>query len=161
MPVASSLSELRQALRTRETNITKALDDLFSSQANRQALRERSEYDSFRQDAYILSSLQPGDRLPAWARTVLTGNLVSRGLNDRELDHLDHWPPQQRENLRQTMVYALEHDEPLKFYWELHGGDDEDTDLSRHGQAVFRSPQKNLQVSGITLGVSVRVQVGR
>jgi hypothetical protein len=160
MPVASSLSELREALRTRETNITRALDDLFGSRANREALQQRTEYESFRDDANILSSLQPGNKLPVWARSVLTGNLVRRALNSKELDHLDHWPPQQRENLRQKLVYALEHDEPLKFYWELHGGDDEDTDSSRPGEVVFRSPQRNLRVTGITLGVGVSVHVG-
>ena len=164
MPVASSIQELIDALRTRKTNITRALDDLFGSQ---EALDELKTHDH-RGDLSTPNVLgsNPGDALPSWAIDELQGaqqssGLVTHALSDDEIAHIQNWPPSHKSNLAAALDAAITSGQPLQFYWELHGGNSEAMDTSVPGQVVFRSPQKNVGASGwFQFLVSIKVKVG-
>ncbi len=160
MPVASSLKELKDALKTRETNITRALEDLFKDPSTLAGHTHRGDLGT----AYILSSKQPGDMLPDWATDELQRNvpnpIVQKALSNKEIAHLNNWPKEQREDLRKVLDPRAPGDPPLNFRWELHGKDEEETDFSVPGEVIFRSPQKNLEFSGATLATWSKVKVG-
>ena len=166
MPVASSIQELIDALRTRKTNITRALDDLFGSQQALAALDTRP----YRPDLATPNVLgsNPGDPLPTWAIDELKGasppqssGLVTQALSDDEIAHIQNWPPGHKSTLAAALDAAITSGQPLQFFWELHGGNSETMDTSVPGQVVFRSPQKNVTASGwFQFLVSIKVKVG-
>jgi hypothetical protein len=164
MPVASSIQELIDALRTRKTNITRALDDLFGSA---QALNTLTNH-PHRADLSTPNVLgsNPGDLLPSWAIDELKGapqssGLVTHPLSDGEIAHIQNWPPSHKSNLAAALNAAIENGQPLQFYWELYGGNSEAMDTSVPGQVIFRSPQKNVGASGLfQFLVSIKVKVG-
>jgi hypothetical protein len=161
MPVASSLNELRDALKTRETNITRALKDLFEDPGTLAGHPHRPDLGT----PYILSSKQPGDMLPDWATDELQGRVpgspVKKSLSDDEIAHLNNWPKELREDLRKVLDPRAPGDPHLKFHWELHGKDVEEIDFSVPGEVIFRSPQQNLSFSGATFVVWSKVKVGK
>ena len=159
MPVASSIQELIDALRTRKTNITRALDDLFGSQQALDALKNHTHRTDLSTPNVLGSN--PGDSLPSWAIDELKGapqssGLVTHALSDDEIAHIQNWPPSQKNNLAAALDAAITNGQPLQFYWELHGGNSEAMDTSVPGQVIFRSPQKNV---GLRDG-SIKVKVG-
>jgi len=164
MPVASSIQELIDALRTRKTNITRALDDLFGSQQALDVLRNHPHRADLSTPNVFGSS--PGDPLPSWAIDELKGapqssGLVTHPLSDDEIAHIQHWPPSHKSSLAAAFDAAIAGGQPLQFYWELHGGDSETMDTSVPGQVIFRSPQKNVGASGwFQFLVSIKVKVG-
>jgi hypothetical protein len=163
MPVASSIQELIDALKTRKTNITRALDDLFGSQQALDTLRNHAHVTDL-STPYVLGS-NPGDPLPAWAidelkATPQSSGLVTHPLSDDEIAHVQDWPAGHKNSLAAAFAAAIASGEPLQFYWELHGGASEEMDASLPGQVVFRSPQKNVDASGwfkFLVGIKVRV----
>jgi hypothetical protein len=165
MPVASSIQELIDALKTRKTNITRALDDLFGSQ---QALNTLTNH-PHRADLSTPNVLgsNPGDPLPAWAIDELkaapqSSGLVTHPLSDDEIAHIQDWPPGHKSSLAAALDAAIANGQPLQFYWELHGGGAEEMDTSVPGQVVFRSPQGNVDASGwFRFLVGINVRVGR
>ena len=158
MPVASSIQELIDALRDRETNITRALDDLFGDPGTLAGHPNRPDLGT----PYTLSS-EPGDMLPPWATDELQGRSklpvspVNKPLKDDEIAHVNNWPPQLREDLRKVLHPRVAGGPHLKFHWELHGGDSEQIDDSVPGQMTFRTPQKNVRLSGWFANVKVKV----
>jgi len=160
MPVASSLKELKGALKTRETNITRALGDLFGDPGTLAGHPHRPDLGT----PYILSSKQPGDMLPDWATDELQGRVssspVKKPLSDGEIAHLNNWPKELREDLRKVLHPRVPGGPHLKFHWELHGKDVEAIDFSVPGQVIFRSPQQNLSFSGATFVVRSKMKVG-
>ena len=166
MPVASSIQELIDALRTRKTNITRALDDLFGSQQALDALKNHPYRTALTTTANVFGS-SPGDSLPSWAIDELKGapqssGLVTHTLSDDEIAHIQDWPPSHKSNLAVAFEAAIASRQPLQFYWELHGGNSEAMDTSVPGQVIFRSPQKNVGASGwFQFLVSIKVKVGQ
>ena len=164
MPVASSIQELIDALRTRKTNIARALDDLFGSQEALDVLKTHDHRDDL-STPNVLGS-KPGDPLPAWAIDELKGapqssGLVTHALSDSEITHIQDWPPSHKSNLAAAFDAAIANGQPLQFFWELHGGDSEAMDTSVPGQVIFRSPQKNVGASGwFQFLVHLKVKVG-
>lgn len=165
MPVASSIQELIDALRTRKTNITRALDDLFGSQQALDALRNHPHRAALSTPNVLGSN--PGDSLPSWAIDELKGapqssGLVTHALSDHEIAHIQDWPPSHKSNLAVAFDAAIRDGEPLQFYWELHGGNSEVMDTSLPGQVIFRSPQKNVGASGwFQFLIHIKVKVGQ
>ena len=164
MPVASSIQELIDALRTRKTNITRALDDLFGSQEALDKLKANDHLGDLSTPNVLGSN--PGDPLPFWAIDELKGapqssGLVTHALSDDEIAHIQNWPPSHKGNLTAALDAAITNGQPLQFYWELHGGDSEAMDTSVPGQVIFRSPQKNVGASGwFQFLVHLKVKVG-
>ena len=164
MPVASSIQELIDALRTRKTNIARALDDLFGSQEALDVLKTHDHRDDL-STLNVLGS-NPGDPLPSWAIDELTGapqssGLVTHALSHDEIAHIQNWPPSHKSDLAAVLGAAITNRQPLQFYWELYGGDSEAMDTSVPGQVIFRSPQKNVGASGLfQFLVSIKVKVG-
>lgn len=164
MPVASTIQDLIDALRTRKTNITRALDDLFGSQQSLDALRIHPHRPDL-STANVFGS-SPGDPLPSWAVDELKGapqssGLVTHPLSDAEIAHIRDWPPAHKSSLAAAFESAIASGEPLQFYWELHGGASEEMDTSVPGRVVFRSPQANVSASGLgQILVRIKVRVG-
>ena len=159
MPIASSIQELIDALRTRKTNITRALDDLFGSRQALDALNSHTHRADLSTPNVFGSS--PGDPLPSWAIDELKGapqssGLVKHALSSDEVAHIQNWPPSHKSDLAAVLGAAIVNRQPLQFYWELYGGDSEAMDTSVPGQVIFRSPQKNV---GLRDG-SIKVKVG-
>ena len=169
MPLASSIQELIDALRDRKTNITRALDDLVGTQAALDKLKGTASTPGHPDRAHLATpnifGLYPGDKLPDWARDELKGEgwsgLVTHALTDDEIAHIESWPPQQKEDLRLVVENAIQNTVPLKFYWELHGGNSEEMDDDVPGQVIFRTPEKNVSLSGwFKFLVNIKVKVG-
>jgi len=164
MPVASSIQELIDALRTRKTNITRALDELFGSQEALDKLKIHGHRNDLSTPNVLGSN--PGDPLPSWAIDELRGapqssGLVTHTLSGSEIAHIQNWPPSHKNNLAAVLEAAIANGPPLQFYWELYGGDSEAMDTSVPGQVIFRSPQKNVGASGLfQFLVSIKVKVG-
>ena len=159
MPIASSIQELIDALRTRKTNITRALDDLFGSRQALDALRNHPHQADL--STPNVFGRNPGDSLPSWAIDELKGapqssGLVTHALSDDEIAHIQNWPPSHKSNLAAAFDAAITNRQPLQFYLELHDGNSEAMDTSVPGQVIFRSPQKNVGL----LDGSIKVKVG-
>lgn len=156
MPDASEIKKFAKALKTGRTDITRALDALFGHKPDRHLNAT---------DPVILSLVAwlrtPGAlaTLSPEARTLLGGLKVS----PQELDHIDLWDSGQKEDVRLRLVDAIDNNHPYHFFWELHRGNDEETDMpvlpGSGGDIHFRSPRHKMQVpSGWTLG-QMRVDV--
>jgi hypothetical protein len=164
MPVASSIQELIDALRTRKTNITRALDDLFGSQPALDALANHPHRAAL--STPNVFGTNPGDPLPQWAVDELKGapqssGLVTHPLSDDEVEHIRNWPPAHKSSLAAAFDAAITNRRPLQFFWELHGGSSETMDTSVADQVIFRSPQANVSASGpFKFLVGVKVKVG-
>ena len=166
MPIASSIQELIDALRTRKTNITRALDDVFGSRQALDALRNHPHKADL--SAPNVFGRNPGDSLPSWAIDELKGapppqssGLVTHALSDDEIAHIQNWPSSHKSNLAAALDAAITNGQPLQFFWELHGGNSEAMDTSVPGQVIFRSPQKNVGASGLfQFLVTIKVKVG-
>jgi hypothetical protein len=160
MPVASSLKELKDALNTRETNITRALEDLFGDP---NTLNSHIDWPKFKQP-WALGKTQ-GAKLPQWAidelQTNSPGTIVKKKLTPDEIEHLRNWPYKLKEEVRDFLSNRVTKDPHLKFRWELHSGSEETWDrFSVPGEVIFRSPQKNVSFSGATTKVKSKVKVG-
>jgi hypothetical protein len=166
MPVASSLRELIDAIQTGKTNTTRALDELFGSQAalsRVNAHQNRTDLD----DVGVFSS-GPGGNIPPWAERVLQGQdaglpVNGYALSQVEIQHVNNWPPANKETLREKLVEALVNLTPLEFRWELYDGADEGIDTtSVPNRITFRSPKSRAELSGPgAAATTIKVKVGR
>ncbi len=167
MPIASSIQELIDALRDRETNITKALDDLFGNQAALQKLDGHPQRPNLDPTTGNTFGDHAGDPLPSWVRDELKGQgwsgLVTEthALTDDEIVHIQNWDPGAKATLQGILHTIIPNGPPLKFYWELHAKNQEETDFSVPNQVISRSPQQNLSFSGwLKFLVNTKVKVG-
>jgi hypothetical protein len=154
MPEASPPVKFIQSLRTRKTDVMKKLDNMFSNPAAFQNHpRFAQNAGDNLQAARILDTLKP------WAAQVLQAGPLAIGA--AEIAHIDAWPADQKERVRDTLVTAISADRRVHFFWELHGGDDEVTDILDDGEGditiIFRSPTKNVDINAAGTNVSVRV----
>ncbi len=175
MPVASSIQELIDALKTKKTRTMRALDELFGSEEALNRLLTPPHPNLSDLNNPNVFEPDPGDPLPQWAVDELTGAPGARGqvtqtLSPVEIEHINQWPRANKEDLRVALKSALESQppRPLEFLWELHGGDSEEIDIDTTptpGRIIFRSPQRNVEVSGwfkafANLLASIEVNVG-
>ncbi len=135
MPQTSTVKEFVTALRTRESKTTKALTKYFTGPG-----RHRDRLPAFSRRGAL-------NILPSWARR----DLRALGLENKELSHINQWPNGQKEEVRKALVTAIENNRNVRFFWELHGGRTEETEVTDSGKGaitiVFRSPQRNTRVS--------------
>ena len=150
MPDMTNIRKFITSLQTRETDTTKALTKLMTKPGRHKTHPKISE----------LRTTGTLDKLPDWVRTEL-GNL---GLTGGELDHIDQWPNDQKERARQFLVQAIDGDRNVRFYWELHGGAAEATDIQDSGAGdiviTFRSPQQKVRVSSLVTVGEISTDVG-
>ncbi len=144
MPEMSSVRTFVEALKTGMTKTTKALDQV-----------DYAEYIDQLKVPGALNALQP------WAREALT----AQGLSEGELGHINAWPNDQKELIRQAIVNAVDNARNLSFFWELYANAEEDTSiqgLDEEGDITitFLSPRRRVTTSG-NLSGGINVGVGR
>ncbi|HUF52318.1 MAG TPA: hypothetical protein VMR52_00910 [Dehalococcoidia bacterium] len=163
MPVASSIRELIDALQTKKTKTMCALDDLFGSAEALAALQTHPQRGE-------LSNPDVLNTLPGWAVEELKGRGIShrvqQPLSDEEIQHINDWPAENKRALVGVLDAAITNQQPLEFFWELHGDETEGIDTSQAGRVFFRSPQRNVEVGGTFIFVAdlladVKVHVGQ
>ena len=138
MPGGSvSVQKFVDVLKTGQTDITKAMDQLFANPADLQGTDLFQEL----QQAGALDELSP------LMRQIGTDN----GVTDKELDHINTWPNDQKEEVRQKLVLAIENNRPVHFFWEVHRRKSEeievlDPDAAGDITVIFISPPTNLHV---------------
>jgi hypothetical protein len=157
MPDHTPISKFITTLRTRKTDITRSLDELFDL-ANRDDLKNDPNIDTFKNTPYVL------DVLPQWARDALQRpprpGVIRDPVSDEELEHIDSWPNDQKEKVRAALANAITTDRAACFFWELYRGDVEHVavdDLSDGGcvNIVFYSPYKNITEATGEIKISV------
>ncbi len=135
MPQTSTVKEFVTALQTRESKTTKALTKYFTKSG-----RHKSRLPDLDWKGAL-------NVLPNWARIEFKNS----GLQNRHLAHINQWPKKHKEELRGVLVFAIKNNRNVHFFWELHGGAHEETEIivPKTGTigVVFRSPQKNVRVS--------------
>jgi hypothetical protein len=142
LPPPTTLATLLKAARTGKTGTTEALDVIFAQPG------ELGEHPNF-PDLNQTGSL---DVLRAWARAELRKG----GLRTYEISHIDDWPPAQKEQVREALVYAIGHDLPVQFFWKLYDGQDEETEIDPPAPftdatgitITFRSPEGKVRMVG-------------
>jgi len=157
MPDHTPISKFIKTLRTRKTDITRSLDELFDL-ANRDDLKNDPNIDTFKNTPYVL------DVLPQWARDALQRpprpGVFRDPVSDEELEHIDSWPNDQKEKVRLALANAVNTDRAACFFWELYRGDVEHVavdDPSEGGSVniVFYSPYMN--ITEATGDIKIRV----
>ena len=155
MPDASDIKKFAKALKTGKTDITNALDQLFGSNPGRHKTDPKADVQTvvaWLRNAHALDSLIPE------ARSILGG----LGVTEPELDHIDAWDHDQKDDVRARLVDAIDNGHAYHFFWELHRGTGEVTEVPPlgGGDIHFRSPRSNMQVpTGWTFG-QMNVKVG-
>jgi len=146
----SSARAFVRAIQTRSTNTTRSLEQLFRRNPNTEGphpLASNPNLDLLSEPEALNSG--PNGGLPSWAKAELVQAGLSAG---PEVDHLDNWPADQREAVREKLVEAIEENLSIRFFWELHDGYDEETQDGQleTGDIVltFRSPKRKVRVVG-------------
>jgi len=146
MPPPTTMRTFLEAIRSGRTNTTEALDMLFASPA---AVRAHPNFTDL-QAPGMLNMLQP------WARAELR----RLGVGSEELAHIDDWPNNQKEIVRQKLVDAMNGNKPVEFSWKVYPGATEDTSIDEGPAKVtitFFSPESKVRATGPD---SVSVDVG-
>ncbi len=140
MPPMSTTRTFIQALQTKRTNTTKALDLLLA----------RNLSGSQHPQHAFLGSLQAADVsgvLPAWVKLGLTGAGITPGA---EMDHIDSWP--NKDDIRKAAIVAIEGNRSIKFFWDLHDGHDEENQIDDSGTGdiiiTCRTPRRKVRHEG-------------
>lgn len=146
MPAYSTLRTFVEAVRSGLTNITRGLETVVNDPQNR--LDRAVDMN----DPAVARG-----QFPPWLRTLL----MQAGLSQAEVDHMERWADSQKEIVRLEIVSAIQGNRPLRFGWELHGGDDVISEVRRDAnqdvRVVFRSPRNGVQLSGLNFG-SIQVE---
>lgn len=157
MPDHTPIKKFIKTLRTRKTDITRSLDELFDM-AYRDELKNHPDIGTFKSTPDVLDTLLP------WAREALQRpprpGVIRDPVSDEELDHIDSWPNDQKEKVRAKLAYAIDNGRAVFFFWELYRGDVEHVaiDDPPNGDAIgitFYSPFDN--VTEATGDVKVKV----
>ena len=56
-------------------------------------------------------------------------NIAEIKLTDKEIEHIDDWPNDQKEDVRKILVKAVDDELEVDFFWELHRGQKEYTEI--------------------------------
>jgi hypothetical protein len=157
MPDHTPISKFIKTLRTRKTDITRSLDELFDM-AYRDELLIDPNIDTFKNTPNVL------DILPQWARDILQRpprpGIVRDPVSEEELDHIDSWPNEQKEKVRRKLVDAIDGGRAVYFFWELYRGDVEHVGIDdvTSGECInitFFSPFDNITEATGEIQVSV------
>ena len=150
MPELSTIRKFVDAVKTRETTVTKGLKALWNARGQEPALVQ----------ALATLTMTPLD-------PRLRQALIARGkLTNDEVNHLDKWPDPEKVKVRNALVTALG-SSPVRdaqFYWEFYDGAASVTqvdNLAGPGDIIvtFRSPRANLRIdSTFNLG-EIKVDV--
>lgn len=143
MPDQTDIQKLKESLRTGKTDITRALDRLFTNPdpSAQHLLLGESHFVAMEQgDPDILDDLAniPGvDQM-----------LLDRGVSPGEISHCNDWPSDQKKEVRLKLIKAVNSNIPIHFYWELYRGTKEATEIQDPDQVgeitiTFRSPWAN------------------
>ncbi len=143
MPVASTPRELAKAVRTRRTKTTRALKKLLTNPGQH---RGTADFNRLTRRNALNRPLR------SWARNRL------QNLSADELNHIDDWPDEGKEKVRQALVDAILNNRAVRFFWEVHPGQSEVTlienpDMTGGITITFRSPEKNVQGGNVTVKV--------
>lgn len=146
MPPMTAIGTFLRAVRNRRTHTTEVLDDVF---ANPSRLQNDPHYQGPFQDQGHLDTLDD--------RCIQELNAFGP-LTTAEINHINEWPAQLKEALRQALVEAIKDDRRVRFYWKLHHPTAEATSAETGGDAdivvTFESPEANVAI------VAGQVQVG-
>ena len=159
MPPHSRITTFLEALRTRRTKTTDALETMFADPANVplvlvEKLAEPGALNKAKATAWRMSPI-------GWARS----ELQRAGLNDEEVDHIRDWPDEEKEKVRDALDNAIQRGQVVRFNWELTTGNKSLSDVpdplptSGAINITFRSPEQRVRVRGtpgtddVTIGV--------
>jgi hypothetical protein len=149
MPVYSSLRTFIDALKTRRTNITKTLDALL---ADPKQWRNSNEYTAIQNDYDLGDAKKRAFPDAIRIRLANTGLSNFPGLSTAELEHIEQWPKEQKEQVRVAVMHSIDHDKSIKFFWELHDGPEPQTVVNHltgdRREVIFKSPRRALRVRG-------------
>ena len=168
MPVASTMPELLDAIRTSRTKTTEALDWLFKN-----PLRWKSDPNPNVKNAIAwLGSTAAFGPLPSAVRKILKGESLgsppspylplplSLRLTNEELKHINQWPPIQKNKVRKKLNKAVGLDCDVHFFWKFATGTKEKTDpivdpvAGGDINVTFRSPEINVKSGPVTVEVA-------
>lgn len=149
MPPQTKIGTFLEAVRTRRTTTTDALDSIFSDPASvpaevKEHLANANALNKARSAAWRESAPV------GWARSALK----AAGLNKAECDHVRDWPDDEKEKVRAALHIALKRGLSVRFNWELWTGNKSVSDvparLPADGtvQITFRSPEQRVRVRG-------------
>jgi hypothetical protein len=157
MPDHTPITKFIKTLRTRKTDITRSLDEIFDM-TYRDELKNDPNIDRFKNTADVLNTL------PQWARDVLQRpprpGIIRDPVSDEEIDHINDWPDDQKERVRLKLVEAIDNDRGVHFFWELYRGDVEHVAIDDPASGedlniIFYSPYDN--ITEATGEIKVRV----
>ncbi len=138
MPAYSSLRTFIESLRTGETNITQTFARALAAEGVG-PIRDRDSVD------------------PVLSPTV-KGLLSKHGMKPVEIRHVeDHWPPGQRNEVREWILAAVAAGRDVTFSWELFAGRDtgnrrDDPGAPAPVSIAFLSPREGVNLRGPNFG---------
>ncbi len=153
------IQQFINALRTGKGPVAKAFDDLFGLQAiplwkdpNSPLGPHLGELDK---PAFAV------EPLPQWAVDELKGksSLVTEPLNDEDIAHINGWPPNQKDRIRQAAWQAITSNRSVQFFWELWDGGQTETKVHDAGTGeiivTFRTPRAKVMYSAGKVQIQV------
>jgi hypothetical protein len=146
MPPGTTLRTFIEAIKTGQTKTTKALDSFFE---NPGGLEHHTGRDDFRNAGAF-------NVLPVWAKNALKSNLSTA-----ELDHIDSWPNDQKDNVRAKLDQAIHYSRnAVHFFWQpYHGSSEEveiiDPDVDGDITIIFKSPRNKVTQTATQVTVDV------
>jgi hypothetical protein len=155
MPPTSSIRTFINALKTGQTRTTRRLDELFATPGqlnlNTQQVQDLRTPNIFSQ------------QLPVWVSDLLSPQQGINALSYLELKHINEWPSEQKEEVRQKLVIALDNNLGIRFFWELHEGTAPATLIRDLGGSsgflvTFRSPRSLVTLADDDASISVPVE---
>ena len=143
MPPTTSIQTFIDALRSKRTKITQHLDTVVAGRMRSLTPAERS-------------ALEAPNALEGPVDSWPLGDEFADGLTNPEIAHINHWPPPQRERVREALVRALEQDREVRFLWELNDGMRPTTEIRELGDLpimiTFRTPRALVSVADSASG---------
>lgn len=159
MALGMEIQQFINALRTGKGTVAKALDELFGPQAipkwrdpNSSLGSHLAELDS---PAFAINPL------PKWAVDELKGRsgLVTQPLSDKEIQHINDWPPNQKDRIREAAWQGISSNRAVQFFWELWDGSQTDTKIHDAGAGdiivTFRTPRNKVTYSAGKVNITV------
>lgn len=151
MALGMQIQQFINALRTGKGPVTSALDDLFGPQAVGQWKDPKTALGShlgeLENPAFAVNPL------PQWAVDELQGKsgLVGQALSDDEIQHINDWPPGQKERIRDAACRAIASNRAVQFLWELRDCEQIETKVQDSGSGdiiiTFRAPRTSVLYS--------------
>ena len=137
MPPTTKVQTFIDALRTKQTKITLALDALMRGKAR--ALTD----DEFRQ--LEVSGAFDGPYAGMWPLSLY----ITQMMMPAEVAHLESWPAAERELVRAACVEAIKSHQTVRFFWDLGDNTAPQTVVQYLGDVgyvvTFCSPRANVR----------------